>query len=357
MSSSNASSTNHRRSAAAIALLALLRPSQAFVHRAAPSVSTTTSSSSSLNFREPSTADFSFGLDTNSDTAASTTCASTETSTADAELVRSRLPTWLQTAPTTPAEVDAALSTLRDAMVSSYLTTSEAATVLNAIQSSAGQQQGDTTTSSSPAELAKMGGAAQFCHILVDTMEMGVTSLIAAIQHYRECYDVREHEARHGFSSGGTTLLPKVNCASLEMFEMAARAFASSEGNLYGSGSTLYPTSTPRSAENDEAARIASDASGLKRTEAVARTTFRTSRSRGNGNRQDAYANMQNLLLSETNDWRALAIRTAACTTAAIRTNTTCKGTFPTQLQFSSRLVRSRARGHFDTPTAIRNAA
>jgi len=307
VSSSNASSTNHRRSAAAaIALLALLRPSQAFVQRAAPLVSSgtsSTSSSSSLHFREPTT-NFSFELGTDTDTAAQTNTANNADADANAALVRSRLPTWLQTAPQTSTEVELALSTLRDAMVSSYLTPSEASTVLAAIQSSA------------PHHPSKLGGAAQFCHILVETMEMGVTSLIAAVRHYCECHDVREHEARHGFSSGGTTLLP--SGASLEMFEMAARAFASSDANLYGGGSTLYPPFQAHHSENndqndggpsEEAARIASDASGLKRTEAVARTTFRGSQ----GSRRDAPANMQNLLLSETRDWRALAIRTAAC--------------------------------------------
>ena len=314
MSGSNASgtgSTNHRRSttaAAAVALLALLRPSHAFVQRAAaPLVSGT--SSSSLNFREPTT-DLSFELGTSSDTPTPTSTAANADAEQQQQQMRSRLPTWLQTAPSTSSEVDAALSTLRDAMVSSYLTPSEASTVLAAIQSSAQNHP------------SKLGGAAQFCHILVDTMEMGVTSLIAAVRHYCECYDVREHEARHGFSSGGTTLLP--NGASLEMFEMAARAFASSEANLYGGGSTLYPpfqAAAPHSENNDdqktdqgpsgEAARIASDAAGLKRTEAVARTAFRGSQ--GGRRPRDAYANMQNLLLSETRDWRALGIRTAAC--------------------------------------------
>ena len=312
MSGSNASgSANHRRSAAAaVALLALLRPSQAFVQRAAPLVSggtsssTSSTSSSSLNFREPTT-NFSFELDTSGDTQTQTQLSTAADADAEQQQqMRSRLPTWLQTAPQTSAEAELALSTLRDAMVSSYLTPSEASAVLAAIQHSA------------PHHPSKLGGAAQFCHILVDTMEMGVTSLIAAVRHYCECYDVREHEARHGFSSGGTTLLP--SGASLEMFEMAARAFASSEANLYGGGSTLYPPFQAAAHKNDrnggapsEAARIASDASGLKRTEAVARTTFRG----GQGSRRDAHANMhmQNLLLSETRDWRALAIRTAAC--------------------------------------------
>ena len=337
-----------------MALLALLQGNastsnsvEAFVQRRAPSVSSvrtirgtgtsTSGGSSSLNFRQDNdsstaTAQSSYympGMPVPSSGYAQPTASSTSTTTPtnaaefpDTE-VRSRMPTWLQTTPQTPTEVDAALQTLRDAMITTYLTPSEAHTVLSAIQSSSAGNQ------------SKMGGAAEFCHILVDTMEMGVTSLVAAVRHYCECYDVREREAAHGFS-GGTTLLPSGG-QSIEMFEMAAQGFASSEANLYGrGGSYTYPahhggtaatSKTINTANDDEADQIASDASGLKRTEAVAHTTFRTQTRRRvhlhhqqhqqdpntHVHRQDAYANMQNLLLSETRDWRSLAIRTAAC--------------------------------------------
>lgn len=40
----------------------------------------------------------------------------------------------------------------------------------------------------SEGDLNKMAGAADFCHLLVETMEMGMTTLVTATFHYCECY-------------------------------------------------------------------------------------------------------------------------------------------------------------------------
>jgi len=214
---------------------------------------------------------------------------------------RSKMPTWLRTSQSHLAGTN--LQTLHDAMTSTYLSAAEAQTVLSAIHDAA---RGDAN---------KVAGAAEFCLILVDTMEMGVTSLVAAAFHYCTCVSVREHAA---------TADVEVDSAAISSFWDLIHSSSSSSSSSNDS-SDQHPTVGNASPNmyGSFATQITRDAALLKKTEAVAHGA--TGGSGRTGGRRSGrskfhlhdtaseYANMQNLLLSETRDWRALAIRTAAC--------------------------------------------
>ncbi|KAL7566496.1 hypothetical protein ACA910_000968 [Epithemia clementina (nom. ined.)] len=147
------------------------------------------------------------------------------------------------------------LSKLQSALRDSYFTENEALKLLFAIEEAAGN------------DAQKIAGAAEFCLMMVETMELGIDALVAAAFHYCSCVTAREQQS---------TVLG-------ERFHMAS----------FG----------------DHVVRIARDAARLKELEMVAARIVQQKQQHA---RQDA-ENLRMLMLSESKDWRALAIRSAAC--------------------------------------------
>ena len=166
---------------------------------------------------------------------------------------RSHMPTWLSSPKHHLAEHN--LSKLQSGLRDSYFTENEALKLLYAIEEAAGN------------DAQKIAGAAEFCLMLVETMELGLDALVAAAFHYCSCVTAREQQS---------TVLG-------ERFHMA------SFGN--------------------HVVRIAKDAARLKELEIVAARIVQQKQQHA---QQDA-ENLRMLMLSESKDWRALAIRSAAC--------------------------------------------
>jgi (p)ppGpp synthase/HD superfamily hydrolase len=174
------------------------------------------------------------------------------------------MPTWLRYSKSSEEN----LETLRTAMLESFFTETEALKLSFAIEEAAG---GDRN---------KMAGAADFCLIMVETMEMGLSALIAAAFHFCSCVTAREQ----------SLLMPA--------------------GSSYE-----YPEHKSLSSFGEHATTIARDAAKLKKLEMVAGSIVQGSTSRVARVSPDARdsQNLQRLLLTQTEDWRALAIRSAAC--------------------------------------------
>ena len=132
----------------------------------------------------------------------------------------------------------------------------------------------------------RMAGAAEFCHIMVETMEMGINALIAAAFHYAHCVAARQ-----------------VSCALLPH---------------RGGDQDLSPwdeSSAPHhgiQSFGKHALSIERDAARLKRLEMVASMVHSNNSHRVTPDEQEA-DNLRNLFLTEAKDWRSLAIRGAAC--------------------------------------------
>lgn len=167
------------------------------------------------------------------------------------------LPTWLATPQGHLAEAN--LKALLTATRASFFTETESLKLLYAIEVAAGKSRN------------LVAGAADFCHMLVDCMEMGLNALVAAAFHYCSCVKARESPS-DGYS-----------------FDNAVESFGT------------------------HAALIFHDAGKLKRLEVVAASVMLAGhKARVTPDSRDA-ENLRKLLLSETKDWRALAIRSAAC--------------------------------------------
>jgi ppGpp synthetase/RelA/SpoT-type nucleotidyltranferase len=179
--------------------------------------------------------------------------------------VNEQMPTWLRPC---GSLAETKLSNLREHMLASYLSPLEAEKVISAIREA------------SSGDLNKMAGAADFCFLLVDTMEMGVSTLIAAAFHYCECFVARQKNAL--FPPSSFTADYWYNTAHLEQKERRIK---------FG----------------DDSDKITKDAARLKRTEMLAGQSLRSKPSEKDSE------NMRKMLLSETKDWRALAIRSAGC--------------------------------------------
>jgi hypothetical protein len=182
------------------------------------------------------------------------------------------LPPWLSHRDD-PAATPTKLRRLRNDL-SSHLSSKQIATVLNSIRDASGN------------DPQKAGGASDFCSLLVNSLEMSdVSALVAAAFHYCSLVGVREREVRGEETVGGDPdATIKYLCA------------------LAGSGIEAY---SPHSM------KIALDAARLKAAEALAQTVVRPT---AGGIVGDA-SNLRSLLLSVNGvgDWRALAIRSAAC--------------------------------------------
>jgi ppGpp synthetase/RelA/SpoT-type nucleotidyltranferase len=187
---------------------------------------------------------------------------------------RKALPAWLRE--DKGHLVQENMDKLRSAMLSSssFFTESEAMKLTYAIRE-AGQN-----------DPHKMAGAAEFCLIMVETMEMGLNALVAAAFHFCECIDARERAVR--------TFENTEDVDSLSHWEFRLPPL---EIHSFG----------------DHAAKIERDAARLKRLEIVASMVVHNSNTNEGDVAKKAADNLRNLYTTEAKDWRALAIRGAAC--------------------------------------------
>lgn len=183
----------------------------------------------------------------------------------------SKMPTWLSHSEGHLYEQN--MGRLHEAMMNSFFTEKEALKVAYAIEDAA---QGDKN---------KMAGAAEFCLIVVESTEMGISALIAAAFHYCSCVSARER----------SLLLPPGIMTNSVIWEQSL-------------------TTPGIEAFGKVVVDIAQDAARLKKLEMVASTVVQNS---GNNSRVSTYSrdaeNLRKLLLTELKDWRSLAIRSAAC--------------------------------------------
>jgi len=148
----------------------------------------------------------------------------------------------------------------------------------------------------------KVAGAADFCSILVHSLEMtDAPALCAAAFHYSSLVAVRERDLDIHCDASDN------NSCSLEEEECLRQAGSDAKYlcALAGSGVENFGT---------HAVKIALDAARLKSMETLAATVVRKNGKLGSLNKSDA-RNLRSLLLTvnEEGDWRALAIRSAAC--------------------------------------------
>jgi ppGpp synthetase/RelA/SpoT-type nucleotidyltranferase len=166
------------------------------------------------------------------------------------------------------------IDSLRRFMFDSFYTEKESRMLVDAIIDAA---DGDDN---------KIAGAAEFCLLLAELMEMGVDALIAAAFHYCSCYTAREEAALRYTNSGSS-------------FAWTIRLSQHPNLRKYG----------------DQIVDIENDTAQLKNIELVAASVFAQYEGRSGRNTPDKAAaeNLRHLMLTETKDWRALAIRSAAC--------------------------------------------
>jgi ppGpp synthetase/RelA/SpoT-type nucleotidyltranferase len=153
-------------------------------------------------------------------------------------------------------------------MLQSFFTESEVLKLHYAIQESA---DGDAQ---------RMAGAAELCWIMVETMEMGLNALVAAAFHYSHCVAAQRR----------SSTLPHRNLTPWDDVEP--------HHGIESFGK--------------HALAIERDAARLKRLEMVASVVQSNNSHRVTPDAQEA-VNLRNLFLTEAKDWRALAIRGAAC--------------------------------------------
>ncbi|KAL7469570.1 hypothetical protein ACHAXS_009819 [Conticribra weissflogii] len=163
----------------------------------------------------------------------------------------------------------------------------------------------------SKGDFKKVAGAADFASMLVNSLEMtDVPALCASAFHYCSLVSVRERTVQSANSFTSTL----TEC-SIE--EHACLQSHSSDEPLSISPDAQYLCALAGSGiENfgPHAVKIALDAARLKSVESLAGSVIRTKGKLGQLNSADA-RNLRSLLLSvnDEGDWRALAIRSAAC--------------------------------------------
>jgi len=202
---------------------------------------------------------------------------------------RQELPAWLREDKSHLMQEN--MDKLRSAMLSSssFFTESEAMKLTYAIREA------------SQHDPNKMAGAAEICLIMVETMEMGLNSLIAAAFHHCECVDASVRSIRTSrLGIGGVGNQCGSDVDSLSHWEFRLPPF---EIGCFG----------------EQVAKIERDAARLKRLEVVASmVVYNTGNNKkasldSNGLAMKAADNLRNLYTTEAKDWRALAIRGAAC--------------------------------------------
>jgi len=184
----------------------------------------------------------------------------------------SRLPLWLRKEQGTSAERK--LESLKRIMLRSNLSQNEVDAVEDAIRIA------------SKGDLRKLAGSADFCRILTENMEVGVTTLVAAAFHF--CVGVSGRE---------------------DSVENDSASLISFWDNYYTSDLAEVDKFDP------SIRAVVRNAASLKRIELITLAVVKKQPSSKTLPRmsQTDLLNMRSLLLSETKDWRALAIRLAAC--------------------------------------------
>jgi len=171
------------------------------------------------------------------------------------------------------------LSELRNAMkVASSLSSEEAEDVESAIRFAA---RGD---------LDKVAGAADFCHVMLETIEADAATLIAGSFHYCSCLTIREEEV---------TGLRNISNKKVVLEEF------------------LRIESLSHPALANEVKLIAEDSLQLKQIELDYESIITDSKSNSStltpGVSPNSAGNLRMLLLAASKNWRGLAIRTSAC--------------------------------------------
>lgn len=179
----------------------------------------------------------------------------------------SKMPAWLRVQRSHLMERN--MDALKENMRSSFYTETEVSKLMFAIEEA------------SLGNRNLMSGAAEFCLILSETMEMGLNTLIAAAFHYCSCVSAREESVMN-------------TCVSFGVWDPKEHKGLKMFGN--------------------HAVEIARDAARLKKMEMVFGSIVQNPGSsvRLSLDSKDA-DNLRKLLLTDTRDWRALAIRSAAC--------------------------------------------
>jgi len=195
------------------------------------------------------------------------------------EASMSSLPIWLRhDAPPTAAEIEDKINKLRLSM-KIRLSVADTNSVISAAK---------LASNDSP---EKLSGALEFLYILVDIMDMGKVSLIAAVFHFCSCVTVRE--------SYGSKLTVE------------------DKENIYHPDTQyLFPlTNSGIQDFGEHAVKIAFDTARLKGIENVAATLRNGMVTPSVETTSHHFDNLRSLLLSANagGDWRALAIRSAAC--------------------------------------------
>lgn len=244
--------------------------------------------------QELATGSFGIGMDMDMDASSfddafsSTTSSTTSDYDYDDHSLESQsqqeLPAWLREDKSHMMQEN--MDKLRSAMLSSesFYTESEAMKLTYAIREA------------SQHDPHKMAGAAEFCLIMVETMEMGLNALVAGAFHYCECINARERSIRTSrlgpaYATGGAG---SDDVDSLSHWEFRLPPY---EIESFG----------------DHAAAIERDAARLKRLEVVASMVIHNQPQESNSVAKKAADNLRNLYTTEAKDWRALAIRGAAC--------------------------------------------
>jgi len=233
---------------------------------------------------------------------------------------KKRMPTWLQSPANgylSEGKLTALSLTLRESSLKLGLTKLEVQKVVAAVKEASG------------GNCDMMAGTCDFLLLLMETMEdvMGVETLIAAAFHYCECYSARVAEgdtdpSRSGVLNGknGTSCdFPPVsvegssNPASFSHLNYWDCAKTAEDSEIIH-GHYSYLNSRALKIGQD-AHQLIQDTARIKRAEMVTYGYGLSSNKVTSGTRPSSTEaeNGRKMLLSETRDWRALAIRSAAC--------------------------------------------
>jgi len=176
-----------------------------------------------------------------------------------------QMPVWLRQH--NDEDADQILSELNVILSEKNLSSWEAKQIITTIRMAAKQNK------------TKMAGAARLCRILIETMDMDIDTIISAAYHYCSCFESRERMIRAN-----------------QYLSKPSTTFISALWDTDQRDDVGLQNLTP------EIAQIVHDTAKLKRTEMIASSVVQST----------DFDSLRALLLSETRDWRALAIRLAA---------------------------------------------
>lgn len=192
-----------------------------------------------------------------------------------------KLPPWLVVLQA--QDMESKLEKLRDALGRSYLVNDQPDDVLRAINIAC---HGDPV---------KISGVAELCLPLVEDMDMGRDTIVAAAFHYSSCFAVRERMLLQSDDDDDSSYSSSSTCSASTALDPALLDESTYLLPLAGCGIEQF---------GEHAVKIALNTARIKRTEVVIRTSIQHYHREAD--------NLRSLLLSVTGDWRALAIRANA---------------------------------------------